>query len=726
MAEIEEIKRMDSVSNVFRISNISRVGHLKRVHLEPGNHLLDVPLSSCVGKGDQVIITLNGAWVICKNGQAQFLDPYINRDILFLGSLKLEVVVKEITEQDEQEAYDSLSEFHYRGHVVHGRTARLVMRTFDPSYPKVIGFIELATPFYMNKARSTILDSPFSFGEIAWQKWDIPTIQKYINVLVRVARVVVYPEFRGFGVGQMLVKHATEFAKGRWQIAGYKPYFLEISADMIKYVPFAQHAGMTFVGETQGNLGRVAKDMKYLMSRFGTDHSGQVAFSDTCGICDQQITRMTGALQVMKREGLTQEYLIQRLGALSKEKVLKDFALFHKVVTLPKPHYMLGLNSTAQNFIKGRVSALLIQNGQIAPTIKVEPIVQPIRLNNVSITYISNIRRTQKTHAVEQAFGISPEELKNTVVRDLNVVVPAGAIVLVVGPSGSGKTSLLDALLDKGENRSNMHIEGSIEMPENFKIGGFKSIRSQKTLIDILGGKDVNFGLYLLGLAGLSEAFLYLKRFRELSAGQKYRAMLAQLLASECNIWIADEFCANLDPITANMVGYSVQRIARKVRATVILGASHCDHFVYSLKPDLVLQLSSAWEHLLFPGDKYCSIISKNQIKTGRVPSIKVSNDFIDAVRRGKKTVVVCSGRREFGNKLLMLENEGTYLWVRIDGIEYKITDQLTDKDAQDIGEPSVHALVGTLQRKITRAKEPSILTIVHFNVLTNYLRGDQ
>ena len=78
-----------------------------------------------------------------------------------MGSLDLELVFKEITEAEEFEAYGALTRFHYRGHQLFGRTARLVVRSFHPIYPKVIGYIELTTPFYMNKARATLLDAPF-------------------------------------------------------------------------------------------------------------------------------------------------------------------------------------------------------------------------------------------------------------------------------------------------------------------------------------------------------------------------------------------------------------------------------------------------------------------------------------------------------------------------------------------------------------------------------------
>lgn len=251
-------------SILYYVHSVSWKGHLKRIRIEPFGRYMTLPLSACVSKGDTIRVENSNAWVICKNGESQFIEPYFVREKIRLGSIQLEVLIKEITEQEEHKAYTSLAELHYRGHIIHGRTARLIMRAHHPAYPKVIGYVELATPFYMNKARSKILDAPFNFDSVEWQRWDMPTLRKYIHLIVRIARIVVYPEFRGIGIGQILVNHAGEFAKGRWQVAGYLPYFMEISADMLKYVPFAERAKMIFVGETEGNLHRVAKDMNYL------------------------------------------------------------------------------------------------------------------------------------------------------------------------------------------------------------------------------------------------------------------------------------------------------------------------------------------------------------------------------------------------------------------------------------------------------------------------------
>ena len=153
-------------------------------------------------------------------------------------------MIKEITEVDEHAAYQSLADYHYRGRSIHGRTARLIVRSFSPGYPSVLGYVELATPFFMNKPRSVVLDAPFQCGPV----------RKHIHSVVRIARTVVAPEFRGAGIGQMLIKHAAKFATHRWQVSGYLPCFMEISADMLKFVPFAERAGMRYVGETEGNL----------------------------------------------------------------------------------------------------------------------------------------------------------------------------------------------------------------------------------------------------------------------------------------------------------------------------------------------------------------------------------------------------------------------------------------------------------------------------------------
>src|SRR6185369_4088878 len=83
----------------------------------------------------------------------------------------------------------------------------------------------------------------------------------------RVSRVVVHPELRGQGIGRVLLEQALRYSRSHFQAGGLRPVFLEMTADMAKFVPFADAAGLHFIGNTEGNLHRVAKDMRYLQSR---------------------------------------------------------------------------------------------------------------------------------------------------------------------------------------------------------------------------------------------------------------------------------------------------------------------------------------------------------------------------------------------------------------------------------------------------------------------------
>lgn len=131
-----------------------------------------LPRSACIAKGDQVELAENAAWVVCRNGKAQIFPVYEALESLQVGGLELQFVVKEITELEELSAYQALTEFHYRSRTLFGRTATLVVRNFHPIYPKIIGYIEIATSFYMNTARKAILDAPFQANNISWEAWD--------------------------------------------------------------------------------------------------------------------------------------------------------------------------------------------------------------------------------------------------------------------------------------------------------------------------------------------------------------------------------------------------------------------------------------------------------------------------------------------------------------------------------------------------------------------------
>ena len=80
---------------------------------------------------------------------------------------------------------------------------------------------------------------------------------------------------------------------------------------MLKFVPFSQRAGMVFIGETEGNLRHVAKDLRYLLANQDRVN-GDVVHEEACGIVDQQVARMTKAAALMRRENWSVDDLMER------------------------------------------------------------------------------------------------------------------------------------------------------------------------------------------------------------------------------------------------------------------------------------------------------------------------------------------------------------------------------------------------------------------------------
>jgi excisionase family DNA binding protein len=716
--DIENWKKKNSVSQSHgltkevSVKSITPRSHLKEVHFIDDERSLLLPRSACVAKGDRILLGNDDAWVICRNGKARIFPIYEAVEFLKVGGLELQFLIKEITETEELEAYQTLTDFHYRSNSIFGRTATLVIRNFHPIYPRVIGYIEITTSFYMNTARKAVLNTSFQCEDISWNSWDKDTSRQYIHLIVRIARCVVYPEFRGLGIGQLLVKHAAEFARDRWQIAAIKPYFLEMSADMLKFVPFAQKAGMSFIGETEGNLNRVAKDMAYLLKNMKRIENGEIVKEDSCGIIDQQVSRMRRAANLMEEEEWTINELVERLEKLSHESVLKDFNLFHGIVSLPKPTYLKGLTSESENFLSHRIKELNLQNNHFNWKINLQPLKDSVSLQNIALTYQSNVRRTQQTHAVHQAFSISPDDITHKVINGLNVTLNAGEVILITGSSGSGKTSLLKLLTEP----KYFSTADNIQVPHNYQVGKFEPIRSQKALIEILGNQDIQSALHLMGIVGLSDAFVYLKRFDELSNGQQYRAQLAQLIARGYNVWVADEFCATLDVVTANIVADRLQRIARELNVLLVVASSQPDIFVRALCPDQVIQLTTAWEHKIMRGSEFTENLLP-QRSNASPQTLSIAAKYLKLIYSGEKSSTIRKGRFEVKKGMLLLTAKtGDFVSVNVTSIRHTRFRCLNNDDAQKDGFADLVELQKALREHYPNMNEHGWVTIISFS----------
>lgn len=562
---------------------------------------------ACLGPGDDVIYrNAHDARVKCRNGMATLLPAYQAEDSVVVGQRQVSVVVKEIETEEELKGYIQLAQYHYRGKDLHGRRAPLILVCNDPLLPSVLGYVELATAFLMNKPRTALLDAEFCDSEsgITWSEWDKDAVRKYTNLVVRIARTVVSPEFRGLGLASLLVKHAANYAREHWNVGGLKPLFIEITADMLRYVPFVERAGMHYIGFTEGNLARVTKDMTYVLRNMDRVKRREILNEDSAGIVDLQVSYATQLNRMARRNRISRDALLELLLRDPHRLSDSDWSMLHKVLRLPKPTFLMGLTPVAEAFVQERVKDLSVPKScpTFVPSGHGKSEQRIASATKCSYRLSASLRRTRSTRRVQEAFGIDNEMLQSTIFTDLSFQVSRGELVLICGPSGAGKTTLLSLLQKRLSNSAYRPsgLTGKFWVRPDLDVSVLKPLVDNKPLIDALGGASFDESLYALNVSGLAEARLYLKRFKELSNGQRYRAMMAKLIASNSDVWIADEFCATLDPVTASIVARNLRRCAKRLGITVVLAAASWADFIHELRPDTVLHLRSPWDHRVF------------------------------------------------------------------------------------------------------------------------------
>ena len=280
-----------------------------------------------------------------------------------IGGEILIVTVKEIETESELHGYKQLTHYHYRGNRGVARAIPLIAKVEIPELPSIIGFIEITSSLLANSARSKLFDSTFSDQEsrIAWVKWDAKVKKKYGNIVGRISRCVVFPELRGAGLSSILTKAAISYCKTRWHIAGRKPIFLEITADMLRYNPFVVSSGFEYIGETNGNSDRLIKDMTYLLKRYCNGGRKNLPQGGG-GIMALQISYAETLKKIMDESNRSLPEMVNILKKSPEKLSAEEWISLHKVHRKPKPNYMIGLTQSAKMFISQRKKSLGITN----------------------------------------------------------------------------------------------------------------------------------------------------------------------------------------------------------------------------------------------------------------------------------------------------------------------------------------------------------------------------
>lgn len=193
----------------------------------------------------------------------------------------------------------------------------------------------------------------------------------------------------------------------------------------------------------------------------------------------------------------------------------------------------------------------------------------------VNRAFTSSVERTPRVLEIAEGFGLVMSDKKFVVYDNLEIDIEQGDVIYINGQSGSGKSLLLRDLKDQ--------MTG-----DGLKVADLNEIELENRPVIELLGETIAQATELLALAGISDAWIYIRKPSELSDGQRYRLKLAKLMEMNADVWIADEFGAVLDRVTAKVVAFNTQKIARRLKKTLMVATTHTD-LKDELGPDLTI-----------------------------------------------------------------------------------------------------------------------------------------
>lgn len=195
--------------------------------------------------------------------------------------------------------------------------------------------------------------------------------------------------------------------------------------------------------------------------------------------------------------------------------------------------------------------------------------------------------------------NITKQYNQKTVIRDFNLDIEEGQLVVFIGPSGCGKTTLLkmiNRLLEPTSgkiyvNEKDISKQDPIELRRNIgyviqSTGLFPhmTIKENLELIPKLKGEDsdsikrkTNDLLELVGLA--PDEYLY-RYPSELSGGQKQRIGVARAFSTDSDIILMDEPFSALDPVTRNSLQDELFSMQKELNKTIVFVTHDMDEAI--------------------------------------------------------------------------------------------------------------------------------------------------
>lgn len=178
------------------------------------------------------------------------------------------------------------------------------------------------------------------------------------------------------------------------------------------------------------------------------------------------------------------------------------------------------------------------------------------------------------------------------VLKDINLDIFSGEIVILAGPSGSGKTTLLTlvgglrtvqqgfvSVLNHDLHKSHTKKLAEIRRSIGFIFQTHNLMESLTALQNVAMSlrlheeislqKRVSMSQKILSAVDLENYFDYYPK--NLSVGQKQRVAIARALVTKPSLILADEPTASLDSHTGRAVTKVIQKLASEQNSTILL-----------------------------------------------------------------------------------------------------------------------------------------------------------
>ncbi len=302
--------------------------------------------------------------------------------------------------------------------------------------------------------------------------------------------------------------------------------------------------------------------------------------------------------------------------------------------------------------------------------------------------------------------------VRNRFLKDVRLRVSEGKTFVIVGPSGAGKTSLLRAIAGLEPHEGTIIVDGREiqRLPPHLREIGYVSqdldlfphLTLEGNLIIAMNRLRVTWNrkkqrarelMELLRIVPLAERYP-----SALSGGEKQRAALARVLASEPKILLLDEPLSKLDFRTARYLRSELLSLLNRLRVTAIF-VTHNMEEAREMGDDLAVMTEGTLTHTGSPAEL-------------RLTDSCPGDSFLE------RPNILCPVHKEFsGNGIVKITWAGSRWYVPDEGREF--THVAVSPSRIDIGPkppqgPSINRFTATVSS--VHHSDDSVRLTVHVN----------